>query len=99
MAAKKTFGNGYGRIFINSHFINLNRQDAISRVLAVQNSVIGPNDRTDGLSAETRGHINLAGCEGVATTVTAAHDSIGWHLYDIMHAAQKPKKQAHACRA
>ena len=30
----------------------------------------------DGLVAETHGHINSAGCEGMATTVTAAHHSI-----------------------
>ena len=29
-------------------------------------------------------------CEGMATTVTAAHHSIWRHLYDSMHAAQKP---------
>jgi len=45
----------------------------------------------DGLADETRGHINSAGCEEMATTVTAAHHSIWRHLYDSMHAAQKPK--------
>jgi len=29
-------------------------------------------ERTDGLAAETHGHINSAGCEGMAMTVTAA---------------------------
>ena len=29
----------------------------------------------------------------MATTVTAAHHSIWWHLYDSMHAAQKPKSK------
>jgi len=46
---------------------------------------------TEGLAAETHGHINSAGCEGMATTVTAAHHSIWRHLYDSIHAAQKPK--------
>jgi len=50
-----------------------------------------PGESTDGLAAETRGHNNSAGCEGIATTVTAAHHSIWRHLYDSMHAAQKPK--------
>ena len=43
--------------------------------------------------AEIHGHINSAGCEGMATTVTAAHHSIWRHLYDSMHAAQKPKSK------
>ena len=30
-------------------------------------------ESTDGLADETHGHINSAGCEGMATTVTAAH--------------------------
>ena len=48
---------------------------------------------TDSLADETHIHINSAGCEGVATTVTAAHHSIWRHLYDSMHAAQKPKRK------
>jgi len=48
-------------------------------------------ESTDGLAVETYGHINSAGCEGMALTVTAAHHSIWRHLYDSMHAAQKPK--------
>ena len=36
-------------------------------------------ESTDGLAAETHGHINSAGCEGVATTVKPAHHSI-WTL-------------------
>jgi len=47
-------------------------------------------ESTDGLVDETNGHINSIGCEGMATTVTTAHHSIGRHLYDSMHAAQKP---------
>jgi len=52
-------------------------------------------ESTDVVAAETHGHINsaLAGCEGMATTVTAAHHSIWRHLYDGMHAAQKPKSK------
>ena len=37
--------------------------------------------------------MNSAGCEGMTTTVTAAHHSIWRHLYDSMHAAQKPKSK------
>ena len=46
-----------------------------------------------GLADETHGHINSAGCDGMATTVTAAHHSIWRHLYDSMHAARKPKSK------
>ena len=54
-------------------------------------------ESTDGLAAETHGHINSTGCEGMATTFTAAHHFIWRHLYDSMHAAQKPKsKVCHA---
>jgi len=31
-------------------------------------------ESTDGLAAETHGHINCAGCEGMVTTVTAVHN-------------------------
>ena len=50
-------------------------------------------ESTDGLAAETHSHINSAGCEGMATTVTAAHHSIWRHLHDSMRAAQKPKSK------
>jgi len=33
-------------------------------------------ESTDGLADDTHGHINSAGCEGMATTVTAVHHSI-----------------------
>jgi len=49
--------------------------------------------RTGSLAAETHSHINSAGCKGMATTVTAAHHSIWRHLYDSMHAAQKPRSK------
>jgi len=47
----------------------------------------------DGLANETHSHINRAGCEGMATTITAAHHSIWRYLYDSVHAAQKPKSK------
>jgi len=50
-------------------------------------------ESTDGLANETHGHINSEGCEGMATTVTAAHHFIWRHLYDSMHAAPKPKSK------
>jgi len=50
-------------------------------------------ESTDGLAAETHGHINSAGCKGMAKTVPAAHHSIWRILHDSMHAAQKPKSK------
>ena len=49
-------------------------------------------ESTDNVAVETYSHINSAGCEGIATTVTATHHSIWRHLYDSMHAAQKPNR-------
>jgi len=93
MAAKETIGDGGGRKYANSQYSDQNRQDAIRRVSVVQNSARGPSESTEGLVDETQGHINSAGCEEMATTVTAAHHSIWRHLYDCMHAAQKPKSK------
>jgi len=45
----------------------------------------------DNLAAETYGHINSAGCEGMANTITTVHHFIWRHLYDSMHATPKPK--------
>jgi len=42
MASKETIGDGGGRKYANRHFSDQNRQDAISRVSAVQNSARGP---------------------------------------------------------
>jgi len=42
------------------------------------------------LPEETYGHINGAFCDGMATTVTAAHHFIWRHLYASMQAAQTP---------
>jgi len=42
------------------------------------------------LLEETYGHINSAFCDGMATTVTAAHHVIWRHLYASMQAAQTP---------
>ena len=75
MEAGEMFGDSGGRNYANSQFSNQTRQDAISRMSAVRNRVAW-SERTDGLAAETHGHIKCAGCEGMATTVTAAHHSI-----------------------
>jgi len=40
--AKETFGDGSGRNYSNSQTVNQNRQDAISRVSAVEESARGP---------------------------------------------------------
>ena len=40
------------------------------------------SESTDGLTVKTYGHINSAGCEGMATTVTTAPHSFWRHLYD-----------------
>jgi len=50
-------------------------------------------ESTDSLAAKTHGHINSAGCRGMARDGNGCpplHD--GWrHLYDSLHAAQKSK--------
>jgi len=48
----------------------------------------------DNLAAETYGDINSAGCEGMANTITATRHFIWRHLYDSMHATQKPKSKS-----
>ena len=45
---------------------------------------------TGNLPEETYGHINSAFCDGMATTVTAAHHFIWRHLYASMQALQTP---------
>ena len=68
-------------------------QSAGCRLCRLKTAREARGESTDGLVDETHGHINSAGCEGMATTVTAAHHSIWRHLYDNMHAAQKPKSK------
>ena len=41
MAVKETIGDSGGRKYVNRQFSNQNKQDAISRVSAVQNSATG----------------------------------------------------------
>jgi len=45
---------------------------------------------TENLPEETYGHISSAFCDGMATTVTAAHHFIWRHLYASIQAAQTP---------
>jgi len=53
---------------------------------------------TDGLAVETYSHINSAGCEGMAMTVTAAHHSISRLI--CQHACcKKSKRQAQVCHS
>ena len=50
-------------------------------------------DSTQELPNETHGHINSAGCKGMAETVTTAHHAIWRHLQDSMHAAKKQESK------
>ena len=45
---------------------------------------------TENLAEKTYGNINSAFCDGMATTVTAAHHFIWRHLYASMQGAQTP---------
>jgi len=49
-------------------------QSAQCRLCGIAREARG--ESTDGLATEKHGHINSAGCEGMAATVTAAHHSI-----------------------
>ena len=54
--------------------------------------IIAPEARgesTDSLAAETHGHINSTGCEGMATTVTAAHREEFLRIYSKEELAEK----------
>jgi len=70
MEAKETIGHDSGRKYANSQFSDQNRQDAISRVLAFQIARGARGESTDNLAAETHGHINSAGCKGMAMTLS-----------------------------
>jgi len=48
---------------------------------------------TENLPEETYGHISSAFCNGMATTVTAAHHFIWRHVYASMQAAQTPMRK------
>jgi len=91
MAAKETIGDDGGRKYANSQFSHqIGKMQSAGRLLCrIAREIRG--ESTDGLADETHGHINSAGCEGMATTVTAANHSIWRHLYDSMHAAQQFK--------
>jgi len=88
LEAKETFGDGCGRNYANSQSANHYRQDTItgSRVAAVQESAKSQRWMQWQSGGWNARHINSAGCQGMATTVTAAlcpplH--LVWrHLYD-----------------
>jgi len=50
------------------------KQSAACRLCKIAREARG--ESTDRLANETNGHINSAGCEGMATTVMAAHHSV-----------------------
>jgi len=52
---------------------------------------------TEILPEETYGHINSPFCDGMATTVTAAHQFMWKHLYASMQAAQTPTNSQSFC--
>jgi len=97
MAAKETIGDGGGRNLsgntpTDSFLTKIDQmQSAGCRLCKLARESRG--ESTDGLANKAHGHINSAGCERMATTVTAAHHSIWRHLYDSMHAAEKPKSK------
>jgi len=62
------------------------RSDASCRLCQRTREQRGAN--TENLPEETYGHVNSAFCDGMATTVTAAHHFIWRHLYASMQAAQ-----------
>ena len=92
MEAQETFVDGRGMNHTESQFFD-KMQSAGCRLCRIAREARG--ESTDGLADETHGHISSACCEGIATTVTAAHHSIWRHLYHSMpvHAAQKPKSK------
>jgi len=93
MQAKETLGDGYCKTYANSQPANQNRQEQSAGCRLCRIAQEAQGERTDCLAVESCGHINSAGCERMATTVTAAHQSIWRHLYDSMHAAKMPKSK------
>ena len=73
--AKKTLGmEGAGNTPTASFLMKIGKiQSAGCRLCKITRDARG--ESTDGLAAEMHGHINSAGCEGMATTVMAAHHS------------------------
>ena len=98
MAAEEMIGDGGGRKYANSQFLTkIGKMQSVGcRLCRLAREARG--ESTHCLADETHGHINSAGCEGMATTVTAAHYSIWRHLYDSMHAAQKPRASSSLSR-
>jgi len=68
------------------HFLRRNKGHTTSIKRAREQHSVS----TENLPEQTYGHINSAFCDGMATTVTAAHHFIWRHLYASMQAAQTP---------
>ena len=68
LEAKETIGDGGGRKYANSHFLTKigKMQSAGCRLCRIAQEARG--ESTEDLADETHGHINSAGCEGMATT-------------------------------
>ena len=81
---QETFGDGEIRQhYANSQSTNQNRQGAISRVSAVQESTRSPRWQQSG--GRNIGSHQQCRLRTDDTEVTAAHHSIRRHLYDSMH--------------
>ena len=89
MEEKETLGDGCGRNYANSQSANQNRQDAISRVSAVQNSARGPrweHWRSGGWNIQSHQQCRLRRNGNINYCCSPLH-------LDSMHAAQKPKSK------
>jgi len=93
MEAKDMIEDGSGRKYASRQFSHQHRQDAISRVSAVQNSARGPKwEHSRSGSWNTQSHQQCR-LQRDGTIVTAAHHFTWRHLYNSMYAAQKPKSK------
>jgi len=93
VAAEEAIGHGGGGKYANSQFSDQSRQDAISRVSAVQNSARGPrweDWRSGGWNTRSHQQCRL---RRNGNDSYSCHHSVWRHLYDSMHAAQKPKSK------
>ena len=69
----------------------LKKSESYQQHVACQRAREASGASIQALPNETYVHIDSAGCEGMATTVTAAHHSIWRHLYGSMNAARTPQ--------
>jgi len=94
MKEKEVIGNGCGGNYADSQSANRKKQDAISRPHSV--GFAGEREKLEAriqiiclLKHTAQSH--QVQTVKTAKTVTSTHHSIWRQLYDIMHAAQKPK--------